>query len=240
MSGHSKWATIKRQKAVTDAKKGAAFTRLAKNISVAARRGKDPEMNSALRVAIDKAREANMPKDNIERAVLKGAGELPGMTIEEARYEGYAPGGVACIVECVTDNTNRTLMTVRGIFSDHGGTLGNPGSVAYLFDQLGVIRIARADFAQSEEELELLAIDAGAEDIETDENGMVVTTAREQLHAVVQALEAKGIKLTSADTEWVPKTSVAVSAEHAAAVTTLLEELEDNDDVNAVYSNAQF
>jgi YebC/PmpR family DNA-binding regulatory protein len=239
MSGHSKWATIKRQKAVTDSKRGAAFTRLGKNISIAARKGKDPEMNAALRVAIEKAREANVPKDNIERAILKGAGELPGMSYEEARYEGFGPGGVALIVECVSDNTNRTLMTLRGVFADCGGTLGNPNSVAYLFDQKGVIRIARSDFAKPEDALELLAIDAGAEDIETDENGMTIMTAREQLHAVVQSLHTAGINLTSSETEWVPKTLVDVTPGQTAKVVACIEALEEEDDVEAVTTNAR-
>ena len=242
MSGHSKWATTHRQKAITDAKRGAAFTRLAKNISVAARKGKDPEMNAGLRLAVEKAREANMPKDNIERAVLKGAGELPGMSYEEARYEGYVPGGAAFIAECTTDNTNRTLMAMRGLFHEHGGTVGTPGSVAFLFDQKGVIRIARADFgpSRSEEELELLAIDAGANDLETDEHGMTIFTAREQLHAVGKALETAGVKLESLETEWVPKSPMDVSAEDGEKIVAFVEILEDNDDVNAVYTNAQF
>ncbi len=237
MSGHSKWATIKRQKAVTDAKRGAVFTKLGKNIAVAARAGKDPEMNAALRAAVEKAREANMPKENVERAILKGAGELPGVSYSEARYEGFGPGGVGVIVECVSDNTNRTLMTLRGIFSDHGGSLGNSGSVSYLFEQKGIIRIARNDFTQSEEELELLAIDAGAEDIETDENGMTIVTARDQRHTVAQALEGHHIHLTSSETEWVAKTTIDVSPDQLQTVTQLIEVLEENDDVQNVYTN---
>lgn len=240
MSGHSKWATIKRQKAVTDARKGAAFTRLAKNISVAARKGKDPEMNSSLRVAIEKAREANMPKDNIERAVLKGAGELPGVSYEEARYEGYGPAGAAFIIECTTDNTNRTLMNLRGLFDDHGCTVGTPGSVAYLFDQKGIIRIARVDFDRPEEELELLAIDAGADDLEANAEGMTIMTAREQLHAVVKALEAAGVKLTSSATEWIAKAGMDVSEADGQKIAAFVETLEENDDVDAVYTNAQY
>lgn len=239
MSGHSKWATIKRQKAVTDAKRGAIFTKLGKNISIAARKGKDPEMNPSLRAAIDKAREANMPKDTIERAILKGAGELPGVSYEEVRYEGFGPGGVGLIVECVTDNTNRTLMSLRGIFSDHGGNVGNAGSVSYLFEQKGVIRICHNDFTKSEEELELMAIDAGAEDIETDENSMTITTAREQLHTVAQALTSHGVTLASTETEWVAKTVIDASPEQIERIIALIDVLEADDDVNAVYANAR-
>lgn len=238
MSGHSKWATIKRQKAVTDAKKGAAFTRLTKNISVAARNGKDPEMNAALRSAIDKARAANMPKDNIEKAILKGAGELPGVTYEEALYEGYGPGGVAMMMECVTDNTNRTVSQLRALFGDYGGSLGSSGSVKYLFEQKGVVRVAAEELKnQDKEAMELYLIDGGAEDIKNEEEGMTVIAPRAQMAVIVHLLEDQGVKPASAEVEWITKTMATPSAEDKAQVQKLIEELENNDDVNAVYTN---
>lgn len=239
MSGHSKWATIKRQKAVTDAKKGALFTRLAKNIAIAARRGKDPEMNAALRTAIDAAKAANMPKDNIERAVLKGAGEVPGVVYEEVMYEGYGPGGVAMLIECTTDNTNRTVSFVRSTFTKLGGSMGTSGSVLFLFDQRGVIRIAREDIAgKSQDDVELLAIDAGAQDIQTESEGITVFTAREDFHAVLDTVKKAGLVPASASIEWVAKSTTDVPPEQAAQLQTLIEALEDNEDVNAIFTTA--
>ncbi|MCW1929880.1 MAG: YebC/PmpR family DNA-binding transcriptional regulator [Candidatus Kerfeldbacteria bacterium] len=238
MSGHSKWATIKRQKAVTDAKKSASFTKLAKNISVAARNGKDPNMNSALRVAIEKAREGNMPKDNIERAVLKGAGELPGVTYEEITYEGYAPGGVAVMIECVTDNTNRTVQNLRAIFSDHGGALGSAGSVKFLFDYTGVIRVPFEDQKKSIEDIELLAIDAGASDIRAEEEGMTILVSKEQLPTCVSALQKEGVTIVESGVEWVAKTLTAVEESARESFEACIAEVEEHDDVNRVFTAA--
>lgn len=239
MSGHSKWATIKRQKAVTDNKRGALFTKLAKNLSVAARHGKDPEMNPALRTAIEKARAGNMPKDNIEKAILKGAGELPGVTYEELVYEGYGPGGIAMLIECITDNTNRTVSQLRSLFSEYGGSLGSSGSVKYLFEQKGVVRIGSEDLrSHNAEAIELALIDAGAEDIRIEEEGMTVIVPREQLAAVSAELRQQQIQPASAEVEWITQNHLAPPHDAAKKLQQLIQELEAHDDVDAVYTNA--
>lgn len=237
MSGHSKWATIKRKKEAADSKRGAAFTKLVKNISVAARSGKDPDMNPALRTAIDQARAANMPKDNIEKAILKGAGELPGVVYEEVLFEGYAPGGVAMIIACVTDNNNRTVSFVRSALTKARGSLGSTGSVMYLFEQKGVVRVTAED-VHNRDELELALIDAGAEDIEVEEEGMTITVAREQMANVVEVLTSRGIPPASSGLEYVTATRIEPNPKDAAALQQLLETLEDNEDVDNVYTNA--
>lgn len=240
MSGHSKWATIKRKKEANDNKKGAVFTKHAKNIAVAARNGKDPDMNAALRAAIDAAKAVNMPKDNIEKAVLKGAGELPGAVYEEVIYEGYAPGGIAIVIECVTDNTNRTVSFIRSTMTKHGGSMGNSGSVLYMFEQKGIIRVATADLAnQDPDDVELFAIDAGAEDIIREEEGMTIVTSRENLEVVRQTLAQTGIVAASFGLEWYTKNMMEVPEENEQSLTTLIETLEDNEDVNAVYTNSK-
>lgn len=238
MSGHSKWATIKRQKAVTDGRKSAVFTKLAKNITVAARNGKDPDMNSALRVAIEHARAQNMPKDNIERAILKGAGELPGVTYEEITYEGFAPGGVACIIECVTDNTNRTVQNIRAIFTKYGATLGSAGSVKFLFDYTGVVRLSSEEQAKSVEDIELLAIDAGADDIRVEPEGITVIVSKESLQACAASLKAAGCVIAEQGVEWVAKSTTEVTPDVQEAFGQCIAELEDHDDVNRVFTAA--
>lgn len=239
MSGHSKWATIKRKKAVTDAKKGAAFTKLSKNISVAAKNGKDPDMNPALRTAIDAARAENMPKDNIEKAILKGAGELPGVIIEEIVYEGYGPGGIALIIECVTDNTNRTVQFVRSTLTKAGGSLGSSGSVMYLFEQKGVIRLSNEDRGDlSVDDLEMIAIDHDAEDIQIEEEGITITTSREGFHGMVDVLQKAGITPTTAGIEWITPHHMDVDDKTKEKIVQLMETLEEDDDVNAVHTNA--
>lgn len=238
MSGHSKWATIKRQKAVTDGRKSAVFTKLAKNITVAARNGKDPDMNSALRVAIEHARAQNMPKDNIERAILKGAGELPGVTYEEITYEGFAPGGVACIIECVTDNTNRTVQNIRAIFTKYGATLGSAGSVKFLFDYTGVVRLSSEEQAKSVEDIELLAIDAGADDIRVEPEGITVIVPKESLQACAASLKAAGCVIAEQGVEWVAKSTTEVTPDVQEAFGQCIAELEDHDDVNRVFTAA--
>lgn len=238
MSGHSKWATIKRQKAVTDGKKSAVFTKLAKNLTVAARNGKDPDMNSALRVAIEHARAVNMPKDNIERAILKGAGELPGVTYEEITYEGFAPGGVACIIECVTDNTNRTVQNLRAIFTKYNAALGSAGSVKFLFDYTGVVRLSAEDQTKSLEDIELIAIDAGADDIRVESEGITVLVAKEALHACVETLQKAGCVVSQSGVEWVAKTTTEVPDDMQEAFTDCVAEIEDHDDVNRVFTAA--
>ncbi|HLD21365.1 MAG TPA: YebC/PmpR family DNA-binding transcriptional regulator [Patescibacteria group bacterium] len=239
MSGHSKWAQIKRKKAVTDSKRGALFTKMGKNIAIAAKQGKDPDMNPALRAAIEYARAYNLPKDNIEKAILKGAGELPGVVYEEMRYEGYGPGGIALIMECVTDNTNRTVSTLRRLLSDSGGSLGNSGSVLYMFQQKGVIRIAKEDLGQQQiDTIELAAIDAGAEDIKNEEEGITITCAREQLSFVVNKVQESGVSIASSGMEWVTSNKIEPSPEDKERLEKLIESLEEDEDVNYVYTNA--
>lgn len=239
MAGHSKWATIKRKKGANDAKRGKLFTKLGKAISVAARNGKDPEMNAALRVAIDNAKRANLPKDNIEKAILKGAGELPGVVYEEITYEGYGPGGIALVIECLTDNTNRTVAFVRSTLTKAGGSLGNAGSVMYMFEKKGVVRVAAEDFgSMSSDDIELLAIDNGADDILSEEGGMTLYSSRDQLTSLTEALEGAGVVISSADVELVTGNMMDVDEKVAGAMERLLETLEDNDDVNSVSTNA--
>lgn len=239
MSGHSKWAQIKRKKAITDNKKGTVFTRLGKNIVLAAKNGKDPAMNPSLRTAIDQARAANMPKENIEKAILKGTGELPGVQIEEVTYEGYGPRGIAFIVHCVTDNTNRTVNEIRNTFSKHGGSLGSTGSVLYMFEQKGVLRFTNEDLAgTSHDDVELLAIDADATDVQSEDEGMVVETSRENLHRMQQQFEEHGLKPSTVGVEWVTRNIITPSPEEAQKITTLIEALESHDDVNNVFTNA--
>jgi YebC/PmpR family DNA-binding regulatory protein len=235
MSGHSKWAGIKHQKAIVDARRGQAFTKLANLIAVAARAGVDPEMNFKLRLAINQARAANMPTANIERAVKKGSGQLGGEQISEILYEGYGPGGVAILVQVTTDNRNRAASEVRSAFTKHGGRLGETGSVAYQFDQKGTITFKTNDA----ETATMDAIEAGAEDIDDDQAGeLTVYTAPTQLDAVRSKLSESGYQVESAELAYVPKTTVTVSdAKTAATLMRLMDALEDLDDVTATYAN---
>jgi YebC/PmpR family DNA-binding regulatory protein len=238
MSGHSKWAQIKRKKGATDAKRGKLFSKLARAIIVAAREGgPDPDGNLALSNAIGKAREASMPKDNIERAIARGAGAgADGASYEQIAYEGYGPAGVALYVEALTDNRNRTASEVRHIFAKNDGNLGESGAVAWLFDRKGLILVP-AD-AVDEDELMLAAADAGAEDVSLDGETLQVTTAPEWLGAVRKALEAAGVPLESAELTMVPRTTVSVEDEATARkLLRLMDALEDNDDVQGVYAN---
>lgn len=238
MSGHSKWATIKRKKAATDAKRGALFTRTIKNISVAARQGKDPETNSSLRTAITQARAANVPKDKIENAILKGSGELPGVSYEEIIYEGYGPGGAALIIECVTDNTNRTVSDVRSVLTKSGGSIGGSGSVMYMFKQKGVIRVSKEDLGgHSSDDVELLAIEADAEDVQNEEEGLTIITAREKLNDTIDEFEKNEIPVASSGVEFITDNIMELSEADVAKLTIVVEQLEDNDDVNNVYTN---
>jgi YebC/PmpR family DNA-binding regulatory protein len=236
MAGHSKWAGIKHKKAIVDARRGAQFTKLARVITVAAREGGgDPDLNATLANAVQKAKDASMPKDNIERAIAKGTGEgADADAIEGIVYEGYGPGGVALLIEALTDNRNRTGSDVRHLLTKHGGSLGEPGSVAYLFDKQGVIVVDAARW--SEDDL-IVAIDAGALDIEQDEDVFEVLTEPSDLAAVRAALEGAGIELQSAEVTQRPKTRVAVEEQQAAKLLRLLEALEDNDDVSDVHAN---
>ncbi len=238
MSGHSKWSTIKHKKGAADARRGKLFSKLSRAIIVAAREGgPDPAGNLALQNAIEKARSYSMPKDTIERAIAKGAGEgTDGSAFETVVYEGYGPEGVAVIVEALTDNRNRTASEVRHLFTKHGGNLGTSGAVAWQFERRGVVLVP-AD-GVDEDELVLAAAEAGAEDVELDGSTFQVTTAPDELAAVRRALEAAGFAVESAELSLVPRTTVAIADEAVARkVVRLIESLEDNDDVQDVYAN---
>jgi YebC/PmpR family DNA-binding regulatory protein len=236
MAGHSKWAGIKHKKAIVDAKRGKLFTKLARAITVAAKEGGgDPDGNPALGLAIQKAKDASMPKDNIERAIAKGTGAGADVdALENVMYEGYAPGGVALLIEAVTDNRNRTGADVRHALSKGGGSLGEPGSVAYNFDKKGVIAVDAGRY--SEDDL-MVAIDAGAEDISLDDDVYEIVTEPSDLTAVRTALDEAGIELQNAEVIQRPKALVQVDEETAAKLLRLIDNLEDNDDVDAVHAN---
>jgi YebC/PmpR family DNA-binding regulatory protein len=236
MSGHSKWSTIKRKKAAADAKRGKIFTQLIRELTMAARMGGgDPDANPRLRLAIDHARAANMPKDNIERAVKKGTGELEGESYDEVRYEGYGPGGVAVMVDTVTDNRNRTVGEIRHLFSKFGGNLGASGCVAYLFDKKGTLIYDR-DGCESEPLLEA-AIEADALDVIEDPDTIEVRTAPETLHAVKSELEARGFTAASAEISMIPQTTVKLTGKEAQSMLRLFEGLDEHDDVKQVFAN---
>ena len=237
MSGHSKWSTIKRKKGANDAKRGKIFTKLIKEITVAARMGGgDPEGNPRLRSAITAAKNENMPKDNIERAIKKGTGELEGVNYEEITYEGYGPGGVAVLVECLTDNKNRTVADVRHFFAKSGGNLGESGCVSWMFDKKGVIQVDKGII--SEDDLMDLAIEAGAEDVLEEENEFQIITEPADFNDVVAALEERQVSYLEASIVMLPKNTVNVDTEKTAkSLLKLLENLEDNDDVQKVHAN---
>jgi YebC/PmpR family DNA-binding regulatory protein len=240
MSGHSKWATIKRKKGATDAARGRLFTRLIKEITIAARDGGgNPDGNPRLRLAINTAKASNMPADNIKRAIQKGTGELPGVSYEEVMYEAYGPGGVAILVECVTDNSTRTVSEMRHIFSRNNGNLGASGSVAWMFRKKGQIVIAKAGQPKhvSEDDLLGIILDAGADDMASDENGFTITTTPLAFEAVKKAIEDKGIVTESAAVQMVPENTVKASGKEAEQVLKLMEALEEHDDVQNVYAN---
>ncbi len=236
MAGHSKWANIKYRKMREDAKRGRIFTRLTREIIVAAREGGgDPETNPRLRTAIAAAKAANMPKENIERAIKRGTGELPGVTYEEVTYEGYGPGGVAVIVETITDNRNRTVSEIRYIFSKHGGSLGETGCVSWLFDKKGVITIKGQGL--SEDDLLMVALEAGAEDLKREEDTFQIITAPEDFEAVKEALEREGLPIEEAEITLVPKNTVRVEGDKAEKVLKLMDALESLDEVQKTYAN---
>lgn len=237
MSGHSKWATIKRKKGALDAKRGKLFTKLIKELTIAAREGGgDPAGNPRLRLAVDNAKAANMPADNIDRAIKKATGELEGVNYVEMMYEGYAPGGVAVLVEVATDNKNRTVAEVRHLFSKGGGNMGESGSVAWMFDRKGVITIPRQ--GKSEDDIMEIVLDAGADDLQTEDEYYSIQTAIENFEPVRRALAEKNIQIENASLQWVAKNLINVTGEDAEKVMKLVENLEDNDDVQNVYSNA--
>ncbi|TVQ35632.1 MAG: YebC/PmpR family DNA-binding transcriptional regulator [Wenzhouxiangella sp.] len=237
MAGHSKWANIQHRKKAQDAKRGKIFTRLVREVSVAAREGGgDPDANPRLRLAMDKANAANVPKDNIERAIKKATGELEGASYEEIRYEGYAPGGVAVMVDCLTDNRNRTVAAVRHAFTKHGGNLGTDGSVGYLFEKKGVITFAPGT---SEEQVMEAGLEAGAEDIVSDADGSIeVLTAPEDFEAVRDAFRAAALEAEQAEITQRASTLVEVDVETGQKLLKFLDVLEDLDDTQDVWSNA--
>ena len=236
MSGHSKWSTIKRKKGALDAKKGKIFSKLAKEIMVSAKLGGgDAEGNPRLRTVLLAARAANMPKDNVEKAIKKGTGDLEGVTYDEVRYEGYGPEGVAVIVDTLTDNKNRTVSEVRHILTKNGGSMAAAGAVTWNFEPKGVILVPKS--ACSEDDMFEKAIEAGAEDMNSAGEAYEITTEHAALHAVVGALEKMGITSEEAKLTMVPKTMQKLEGKPAAAILRLIEALEDNDDVQNVYSN---
>ena len=237
MAGHSKWANIQHRKKAVDAKRGKIFTRINRELSVAARAGgSDPDANPRMRLAIEKANAANMPKDTIERTIKKAAGELEGVNYEEIRYEGYAQGGVAVMIECLSDNRNRTVSEVRHAFSKHGGNLGTDGSVSYLFSKVGVLNFAPGT---SEDEVMEVALESGADDIVMEEDGSIeVLTSPETFSALVAAMETAGVEPANAEVTMRAIIEVELDVETGQKVLRFLDILEDLDDTQAVYSNA--
>jgi YebC/PmpR family DNA-binding regulatory protein len=239
MSGHSKWSSIKHQKAVTDARRGQLFTKLAREIIVAVRQGgSNPEMNFRLRLAVQKARDNNMPLDNIDRAIKRGSGTAEGASLVEMVLEGYGPGGTAILVQALTDNRNRTLQDVRNIFSRHNGNLGESGCVAWLFDQKGLISV-KTDGLDADE-LALQAIDAGADDVKVENAYIEIYTRPEELEMVRTALEQNKLPIASAELSMVPKTVVELDGKTALQALKLMDKLEELDEVQHVSSNADF
>lgn len=233
MSGHSKWSTIKRQKGAKDAARSAVFTKLGNNIAVAARNGADPDMNFSLRLAVDRAKAANMPNANIQRSIDRGSGKLGGAQIQEVMYEGYGPGGTAIMVECATDNINRTLPEVKLAFSKHGGNLAEKGAVAFQFEHKGMIRVKG-----SGDDVLMKALDAGAQDVEEDEGESIIYTDPKELAKVRQALQDGGTEIVEAELTYVPKTTVEVSdADTAGKILRLMDALDDLDDVINTHVN---
>jgi YebC/PmpR family DNA-binding regulatory protein len=239
MSGHSKWATIKRKKAATDAKRGKIFTRLIKEITIAARQGGgDPDGNPRLRLGIDNAKAANMPADNIERAIKKATGELEGATYHEVMYEGYGPGGIALLVEAATDNKNRTFNEVRHTFTKNSCALGEINSVAWMFEHKGVITVKRD--GKSEDDMMEIILDAGADDLHTEEDFFEVVTALESFEPVRKFLIEKKMNVENASLQWVAKNLVEISGENSEKLIKLIDAIEECEDVQNVFSNADF
>lgn len=238
MSGHSKWSSIKHKKGATDAKRGKVFSRLIKEITVAARMGGggDPASNPRLRTAIQAAKNENMPKDNIERAIKKGTGELEGVNYEESIYEGYGPGGAAIFIESLTDNKNRAVADIRYIFSKNGGNLGENGCVAWMFDKKGYINIEKKSV--NEEKIMEIAIDAGAEDIREEENNIEIITSLEGFESVKEAIDDASIPYLDAEITMLPQTAAYLEGKEAEQMIRLMEAFEDCDDVQKVYTNA--
>ncbi len=236
MSGHSKWATTKHKKAATDAKRGKIFTKIGKEITVAARLGGgDPDGNPRLRTAVAKAKSVSLPAENIKRAIQKGTGELPGVSYEEITYEGYGPGGVAVIIEALTDNRNRTVSEIRNIFSKAGGNMGEAGCVSWMFHKKGYLVVSNTK--ANEDQLMTLALDAGAEDMQVEDGNFVITTALSDFEKVKKALEDAAVPLDLAEITMIPQTYVKLDGKEAQQMLRLVDTLEDNDDVQNVYAN---
>ena len=236
MSGHSKWSTIKRKKAAIDAKRSKIFTTLIKEITVAARAGGgDPDSNPRLRHSISSARDANMPQDNIKKAIMKGTGELPGTTYEECTYEGFGPGGVALFMEVLTDNKNRTVAEIRHLITKYGGNLGENGSVAWMFDKKGQIILKRDD--ENENILFEDVIDAGAEDFEAVHDAFIITTDPADIMSVRSTIENKGYLVESSKVEMLPKILHRINDENSEKAISLLNDIEDHDDIKSIYTN---
>ncbi|MBN1191549.1 MAG: YebC/PmpR family DNA-binding transcriptional regulator [Dehalococcoidales bacterium] len=239
MSGHNKWSKIKRQKGVEDAKKGQIYTKLTREIIMAARQGGgDIETNFKLRLAVQKARSASMPKENIERAIERGAGGTEGAVLQELTLEGYGPSGTAILAQTLSDNRNRTVQEVRNVFTRQGGTMGSAGSVAWLFDSLGIISVDAQEI--DVDDLTLKAIDAGAEDVKVEDSTVEIYTKPNELEMVKKGLEQNNINVENSELSMIPKTLVAVEEKAAIQTLKLLEKLEDLDDVQKVYSNVDF
>lgn len=237
MSGHSKWATIKRKKAATDSARGRVFTKIIKEITIAARDGGgDPAGNPRLRLAIQSAKSNNMPQDNITRAIKKGTGELEGVRYEEINYEAYAPHGIAVIIQSVTDNRNRTVAELRHLISKHNGNLGESGSVAWMFERKGVVMIEKS--THTEDDVMEIILEVGADDLKTEEETFEVISSIENLEPVRKALEEKGYKIESASMQYVPKDLVSLDESKSADVIKFLEILEEHDDVQNLFTNA--
>jgi YebC/PmpR family DNA-binding regulatory protein len=235
MSGHSHFKTIKAQKELTDAKKGKTFSKYGRLITIAAKEGGDPIMNPKLKIAIEQAKSFNMPKENIERAIKKGTGELAGENLETVSYEGFGPGGIAIIIDGITDNTNRTLGEIKATLNQNGGKMAGEGAVRWMFERKGAITVPIQ--GKTKEELELLAIELGAEDVSSNENSLYIYTKPEDLEKIKRAMEEKQIKIDSASIDYVAKEGVEISAKEKEQTQKLFEALDENDAVNDIYSN---
>ncbi|MDD4996422.1 MAG: YebC/PmpR family DNA-binding transcriptional regulator [Patescibacteria group bacterium] len=240
MSGHSKWAKLKHFKGALDAKKSAIFTKLGHAITIAARQGgKDMETNFKLRLAIERAKKANLPKDNIERAIKRGTGELAGEQIEEVIYEAFGPNGTTILIEALTDNKNRTVSSLRRIFNKYGGNLGGQNSVLWMFEKKGVIRILKEEIKGSPEDLELKMIDFGAEDIKNEEEGLVIYIKLEDLERIKKHIEDNAISIESAEIEWFAKDPIKVDESTQSKIDNIFIELDEDQDINSYYTNIE-
>lgn len=240
MSGHSKWHNIQGRKGKQDALRSGQFTKVSKLITIAAKSGGDPSSNFSLRIAVDKARAVGMPKDNIERAIKRGTGELEGAQIEEVLYECYGPGGVAVLVKCLTDNKNRAVSDIKHIFSDHGGSMAGAGSVLWMFSQMGVVTVLSSQFSVHREENELALIEAGAEEIKDgEENEVEIYTKMENFQKVLGVLKEIGVETKESGLQWIAKDKVEVNEETTEKLGALFSELEENDDVDDYFTNAE-